>query len=104
MRFFSTFTIMILLFVFHTPAAAQQGGAEQKSACMPGMSMPGCPDASSGQQNSSQEPGPEGGAGAMNMQPETFIQEIEHHGTSGTTAEPDSTPTPMWMAMKGRWM
>ena len=39
----------------------------------------------------------------MHMHPETFIQEIEHHSSSGTSAEPNSTPTPMLMAMKGRW-
>ena len=38
------------------------------------------------------------------MQPKTFIQQIEHHATSGTSAEPNSTPTPMIMTMKGNWM
>src|ERR1017187_9813440 len=33
----------------------------------------------------------------MNMQPATFVQEIEQHATSGTSAEPDSTPIPMLM-------
>jgi hypothetical protein len=42
----------------------------------------------------------------MNMSErlETFLEEIEHHGTSGTSAEPNSTPTPMLMTMKGKWM
>jgi hypothetical protein len=40
----------------------------------------------------------------MSMHPETFLQEIVHHATSGTSAEPDSTPTPMLMTMKGQWM
>ena len=42
----------------------------------------------------------------MNMEgpPKTFIDAIEHHGTSGTSAEPDSTPIPMLMTMKGKWM
>jgi hypothetical protein len=39
----------------------------------------------------------------MNMQPQTFIQEIEHHSGSGTSAQPTSTPTPMLMGMKGNW-
>src|ERR1700753_3100814 len=34
----------------------------------------------------------------------SFIQSIEHHASSGTTSEPNSTPTPMWMAMHGNWM
>jgi len=36
-----------------------------------------------------------GGNGLITMHPETFIQEIAHHGTSGTSAEPNSTPVPM---------
>lgn len=39
-----------------------------------------------------------------NMHPQTFLQQIEHHASSGTSAEPNSTPTPMWMTMRGRWM
>ena len=38
------------------------------------------------------------------MQPHSFIQEIQHHGSSGTSAEPNSTPVPMLMGMKGPWM
>ena len=38
------------------------------------------------------------------MHPHTFIDEMKHHATSGTSAEPNSTPTPMLMAMKGNWM
>lgn len=38
------------------------------------------------------------------MHPKTFIQEIKHHATSGTSAEPNSTPVPMLMTMKGNWM
>ncbi len=38
------------------------------------------------------------------MHPKSLIQEIEHHATSGTSAEPNSTPAPMVMAMKGKWM
>jgi hypothetical protein len=39
----------------------------------------------------------------MSMQSQTFLEEIEHHATSGTSAEPNSTPTPMWMTVKGPW-
>ena len=42
---------------------------------------------------------------AMNIsEPETFVEEIEQHATSGTSAEPTSTPIPMLMTMKGNWM
>jgi len=39
----------------------------------------------------------------MNETPTTLIQEIENHTTSGTSAEPNSTPVPMLMTMKGGW-
>jgi hypothetical protein len=39
----------------------------------------------------------------MSMHPESFLQEIVHHATSGTSAEPNSTPTPMLMMKKGPW-
>ena len=38
------------------------------------------------------------------MHPDTFLQQILHHATSGTSAEPNSTPAPMLMEMKGPWM
>lgn len=38
------------------------------------------------------------------MHPKTFLEEIRHHATSGTSAEPNSTPVPMLMTMKGPWM
>ena len=40
---------------------------------------------------------------AMTMQPKSFIERILRHSDSGTSAEPDSTPTPMLMTMKGDW-
>src|SRR5271170_3477775 len=41
----------------------------------------------------------------MSMKPpKTLIEEIENHETSGTSAEPNSTPTPMWTTVKGDWM
>lgn len=38
------------------------------------------------------------------MHPHTFIQEIKHHATSGTSAEPNSTAIAMLMTMKSHWM
>jgi hypothetical protein len=38
------------------------------------------------------------------MQPKTFIQQIEHHAASGSSAEPNSTPAPLAMSMKSQWM
>ena len=39
----------------------------------------------------------------MNMHPQTFIQEIQHHSGGGTSAQPNSSPTPMLMGTKGKW-
>jgi hypothetical protein len=40
----------------------------------------------------------------MGRRPQSFRQEIEAHTTSGTSAEPNSTPAPMLMTMRGQWM
>jgi len=47
---------------------------------------------------------PDTGELMKQMEPHSFIAEIRHHGSSGTSAEPDSTPVPMLMEMKGPWM
>jgi len=44
------------------------------------------------------------GMTAMKMHPHSFIEEIEDHASSGTSAEPNSTPIPMVMEMRGPWM
>lgn len=43
---------------------------------------------------------------AMNMSGKAanFVQDIEKHASSGTSVEPNSTPTPMLMTMRGNWM
>ncbi len=38
------------------------------------------------------------------MHPQTFLEQILHHAASGTSAEPNSTPAPMLMEMKGPWI
>src|ERR1700739_2226168 len=45
-------------------------------------------------------------AQTMNMgaTPKTFIHAIENHASSGTSSQPNSTPAPMLMTMKGNWM
>ena len=42
-------------------------------------------------------------SGMQAMQSRTFVEEILHHATSGTSAEPNSTPMPMMMTMHGSW-
>jgi hypothetical protein len=59
------------------------------------MQMPGCP---------SNIPEQKTDASLMTLQPQNFLEAIMAHTTSGTSAEPVSTPTPMLMMMKGPWM
>lgn len=40
----------------------------------------------------------------MGRAPQNFSEEIETHTTSGTSAQPNSTPAPMWMTMRDGWM
>jgi hypothetical protein len=77
------------------------------------MDMPGCSDtgvpAQPGTNGShSDMQGMQMDSGGMRlmqqMQPHSFLEEIQHHATSGTTAEPNSTPAPMVMSMHGNWM
>lgn len=73
------------------------GARQQTSPCMQSMTMPGC--AKTNKQISSQQ-----SDNFITMQSENFLQAIIRHATSGTSAEPISTPTPMLMTMKGHWM
>ena len=71
---------------------AQQVACGQENAEMPSHHM-----SSNGQM---------GGMAEMmeQMHPKTFIAEVRHHAASGTSAEPNSTPAPMLMLMRGNWM
>jgi hypothetical protein len=94
MRPFPTILLAILasLLVLPTPGGAQQSKKNDEMQGMPGMNN---------------EPMPEmqmGGNDRITMHPETFLQQIVRHGTSGTSAEPNSTPVPMLMTTKGAWM
>lgn len=73
-----------------TPQSAKRPAA---NASMPGMSHDQMSGAGSGMMDLMQQ-----------MHPTSFLQQIQHHASSGTSAEPDSTPTPMLMTMKGKWM
>ena len=67
--------------------------------CMPGMKMPGCPGSQTGDPPPAQPP-----ADSSALQPHNLIEETIRHNSSGTSAQPLSTPTPMLMTMKGAWM
>ncbi len=83
--------ILASLLIFPALAGAQQSKKNDTMQGMPGMDQ--------GQMQGKQM----GGDGLITMNPETFQQEIVRHGTSGTSAEPNSTPIPMLMKMKGAW-
>ncbi len=75
-----------------TSQAAGQNPPQQKPDDMPGMDHHHGTGTPASQHD------------RMHMHAETFLQEIVHHATSGTTAEPNSTPHPMLMAKKDSWM
>jgi hypothetical protein len=66
---------------------------------MPGMHTP-CEPKQSRQEKMDRMPSMKG----MTAMPATFVEAIEQHGTSGTSAEPISTPVAMLMTMKEKWM
>jgi hypothetical protein len=78
-------SVFLLTLASALPSAAQQDrGSDREMRNMPGM--------------------PAGDmAGMPGMQPQTFIEEILNHDTSGTSAQPNSTPVPMLMTKKGAW-
>jgi hypothetical protein len=84
MRLFSAIAIYLLAAIV-APAQSQQTDT-QDMANMPGMKH-----------------GQSAMVESMNMRPETFVHEIEQHATSGTSAEPNSTPDPMLMKVTGAW-
>lgn len=97
----ASFAILIAV----TAHAQQPNPTPPCTETMPGMTM--CPPAQKPQQMA-MPPGMSMGKGMQqmmaNMKPQSFIQQILRHGTSGTSAEPNSTPLPMIMSMRGPWM
>lgn len=92
----SLIAVLLLLF-FAAASRAQQTDQDSTTKTnhddmqsMPGMNM-------------SQMPGMKMGQSGMNMHPGTFVQEILAHDTSGTSAEPNSTPAPMLMKVAHSW-
>src|ERR1700674_2510791 len=84
--------VVILLLVFPALIAAQQNDRSDGMQGMPGMGH----DQMQGMQMDQHAP--------MQMSPRTFLEEILGHDTSGTSAQPNSTPSPMLMTKKGAWM
>jgi hypothetical protein len=82
-----------------TPPANQQSQQKKKDDKKKDDSMQGMPGMDESQMKGMQK----GQTGLISMHSETFVQEIVRHGTSGTSAEPNSAPLPMLMATKGAW-
>lgn len=89
--------------------SSPQAKDKQPQPCvesMPGMTM--CPKPALANSSAGQMPAMKMSPGMtelmQQMRPKTLLQEIQHHAASGTSAEPNSTPTPMVMTMKGEWM
>jgi hypothetical protein len=103
-----------LSFLFSALLVASPLAASDPRSCLCDFN-PCCPElgalASPAQQDVHSMPGMQHGApgdghdAQMHMQhPVTFIDEILHHASSGTSAEPASTPHEMLMTQKGAWM
>ena len=84
--------ILAALLILPAVAGAQQDKKNADMQDMPGMD--------NGQMQGMQM----GADDLITMHRKTFLQEIVRHATSGTSAEPDSTPVPMLMTAKGAWM
>src|SRR5437868_7291859 len=69
-----------------------QHGSSQTPPPKPAETMPDMPDMPGMQHDSAHQ------------QPMTFIDEILHHDTAGTSAQPNSTEEPMIMSTRGKWM
>ena len=88
-------------------AVAQQAGdgsAQSSDRMNESMQMPGDKHGPEHKQNQMPSSHMAGMNMSMGEAPHTFIEAIEQHTTSGTSAEPNSTPAPMLMTMKGNWM
>ncbi|HLV96181.1 MAG TPA: hypothetical protein VKS44_13395 [Candidatus Acidoferrales bacterium] len=99
--------LILLLLVAIFPVQSRAAGARQhdrKTAHAPHQSV----DKSDAPQDASKADhtrmaGMQNGSDVMSMHPENFEQEIVHHATDGTSAQPDSTPAPMLMTTRGAW-
>ncbi|HEV8490740.1 MAG TPA: hypothetical protein VGR76_00665 [Candidatus Angelobacter sp.] len=72
-----------------TQPAHHQHGSGQTTPPKPAETMPEMPDMLGMHHDSA---------------PLTFIDEILHHATAGTSAQPNSTDEPMIMRARGKWM
>lgn len=98
---FKSIAVIFLFALVSGRAESQSMPAEQTSVSHDSHTQEAAPDQGMGQM---QMPGMNKQEMKMDEKPTTFIQEVQHHGTSGTSAEPNSASMPMLMTMKGKWM
>lgn len=85
--FAATAMLALPLFSQESTGQMQMTGGTMES--MPGMQMGPMPDSPDKKQ--------------MTMPSDSFIQFLQSHSTSGTDAEPNSTPSQMLMTSRGNW-
>jgi hypothetical protein len=104
----TSFAAVLIALLCAMSAVAQQGSATsgnaggQSQQSMPDMQQTG-EQSGDDQKNAHPMPGMSMPSMQMGAHPTTLIEEITQHVTSGTSAEPNSTPVPMLMTMKGSW-
>jgi hypothetical protein len=94
--------VYAFLFLILAYPSVPAGAQTKDDSSMPGTQMGDMQQMPGMDQSESQKDQSKTG-NAMRMQPTTLLQEIASHTSSGTSIEPNSTPVPMLMAMKGRW-
>jgi hypothetical protein len=99
--------VELVLPVWAQQSVRSERTPQQQCLQVPGMQMSCLQAQNSGQHADMEDMGHKQMPGMkmdMSQQPKDFVEEITHHATSGTSAEPNSTPMPMLMTMKGKWM
>lgn len=92
--------LLLLSTTLSVYSAAQAPAAIPCVETMPDMQMCPHPPAS----EAAQPVAPARSDVMSGMHPQDFVQAVEDHGSSGTSAEPNSTPVPMLMTATGGWM
>jgi hypothetical protein len=97
--FLSVLVIVLFLIQFEVVGSAQD---TQSSQHQHGSNPTPVPSPDQSVQDMSDMPGMQ--HGSSHEHPITFIDEILHHSTAGTSAQPNSTNEPMIMRTHGKWM
>jgi hypothetical protein len=95
---FFFFALLLIIFAQESLLAAQSGQDEHHQ-------HPGAAPSGQKQEPESSMPGMQMDHRDQSMgEPETFVEEILHHATPGTSAEPNTTQEPMLMRQTDNWL